>query len=37
VAIEKNFGVATQNADVARHAFQSVNTIADYVRQSQAK
>lgn len=31
VGLEKNFGVATPNADAAREAFVSVNTIADYV------
>ncbi|MCK9589332.1 MAG: phosphopantetheine-binding protein [Terrimicrobiaceae bacterium] len=31
VAIEKNFGVATPSAEVARNAFVSVNTIADYI------
>ena len=31
VAIEKNFGVATPNAEVARSAFVSVNTIAAYI------
>ena len=31
VAIEKTFGVATPNAEVARKAFVSVRTIADYV------
>jgi acyl carrier protein len=31
VAIEKNFGVVTPNAQVAREAFVSVNTIANYV------
>ena len=31
VAIEKNFGVATPNAEVAREAFVSVNTIAAYI------
>lgn len=35
VAIEKNFGVATPSAEVARNAFVSVNTIAAYItRQS---
>ncbi len=32
VAIEKNFGVATPSAEVARNAFISVNTIAAYIR-----
>ena len=31
VAIEKNFGVATPSAEVARNAFVSVTTIADYI------
>ncbi len=31
VAIEKNFGVATPSAEVARKAFVSVETIAGYV------
>ncbi len=31
VAIEKNFGVATPSAEVARSAFVSVKTIAAYV------
>lgn len=31
VGIEKNFGVATPSAEVAREAFISVNTIADYI------
>ena len=31
VAIEKNFGVATPSAEVARNAFISVNTIAAYI------
>jgi len=31
VAIEKNFGVATPSAEVARKAFVSVRTIAEYV------
>ncbi len=31
VAIEKNFGVVTPNAQVAREAFVSVNTIAHYI------
>ena len=29
--IEKNFGVATPSAEVAREAFVSVNTIAAYI------
>jgi acyl carrier protein len=32
VAIEKNFGVATPSAEVARNAFVSVDTIAGYIR-----
>ena len=32
VAIEKNFGVATPSAEVARNAFASVNTIAAYIK-----
>ena len=31
VGIEKNFGVATPNAEVAREAFVSVNTITAYI------
>ena len=31
VAIEKNFGVATPSAEVARNAFVSVTTIAGYI------
>jgi len=31
VAIDKTFGVATPSAEVARSAFESVNTIAAYV------
>jgi len=31
VAVEKNFGVATPSAEVARKAFVSVNTIAAYI------
>lgn len=31
VSLEKNFGVATPSAEVAREAFVSVNTIAAYV------
>lgn len=31
VAIEKNFGVATPSAEVAREAFVSVNTIVAYI------
>ncbi len=32
VAIEKIFGVPTPSAEVARHAFACVNTIADYIK-----
>lgn len=35
VSLEKNFGVATPSADVAREAFVSVNTIASYVTAKQ--
>jgi acyl carrier protein len=31
VGIEKNFGIATPSAEVAREAFVSVNTIAAYI------
>jgi acyl carrier protein len=31
VSIEKNFGVATPSAEVAREAFVSVNTVAAYI------
>jgi acyl carrier protein len=31
VGIEKNFGIATPSAEVARHAFVSVSTIAAYI------
>lgn len=31
VAIEKTFGVSTPNAEVAREAFVSVNTIAAHI------
>jgi acyl carrier protein len=31
VGIEKKFGIATPNAEVAREAFVSVNTIAAYI------
>lgn len=34
VGLEKNFGVATPNADTAREAFVSVNTIAGYVEKN---
>ncbi len=33
VGLEKHFGVATPNAEVARTAFESVNSIANYVRE----
>lgn len=36
VAIEKTFGIATPSAEVARRAFQSVNTIADHITSSGA-
>lgn len=36
VSLEKNFGVATPSAEVAREAFVSVNTIASYVTAKQA-
>ncbi len=35
VSLEKNFGVATPSAEVAREAFVSVNTIAAYVTAKQ--
>lgn len=35
VSLEKNFGVATPSADVAREAFVSVNTIAAYITAKQ--
>ncbi len=34
VAIEKNFGVPTPSAEVAREAFASVNTIARHILQN---
>ena len=34
VSLEKNFGVATPNADVAREAFHSVRTIGEFVTRS---
>lgn len=37
VALEKHFGVATPSAEVARTAFASVNTIADYLAAQKAK
>lgn len=37
VALEKHFGVATPSAEVARAAFASVRTIADYIAAEQAK
>lgn len=36
VSIEKTFGVATPSSEVARKAFVSVNTIADYVSEKKA-
>ncbi len=36
VAIDKNFGVPTPSAEVARTAFVSVNTIADYIAKTKA-
>ncbi len=35
VGLEKNFGVATPSAEVARQAFQNVNSIAEHIRQNQ--
>ncbi len=35
VSIEKNFGVATPSAEVAREAFVSVSTIAAYITAKQ--
>jgi acyl carrier protein len=35
VGLEKNFGVATPSAEIARKAFVSVNTIAQHVKQNQ--
>jgi len=35
VAIEKIFGVPTPSAEVARHAFACVNTIADFIKTNQ--
>ena len=34
VGLEKNFGVATPSAEVARSAFQSVNSIAEFIRKN---
>ena len=34
VSLEKNFGVSTPSAEVARSAFLNVNTVAEYVRQN---
>jgi acyl carrier protein len=31
VSLEKNFGVPTPNAEVAREAFHSVRTIAEFI------
>lgn len=36
VGIEKNFGVATPSAEVAREAFVSVHTIAAYITAKKA-
>ncbi|MGC1481707.1 MAG: phosphopantetheine-binding protein [Chthoniobacterales bacterium] len=36
VGLEKNFGVATPSAEVAKEAFVSVNTITDYVQKNAA-
>ncbi|MEO6847075.1 MAG: phosphopantetheine-binding protein [Chthoniobacterales bacterium] len=35
VGIEKTFGVKTPNAESARQAFVSVNTIAEFIRENQ--
>lgn len=37
VALEKHFGVATPSAEVARTAFASVTTLADYIAAQKAK
>jgi len=37
VAIEKNFSVPTPSAEVARHAFACVNTIADFIKSNPAE
>ena len=34
VGLEKNFGVRTPSAEVARSAFLNVNSIAEFIRQS---
>jgi acyl carrier protein len=34
VALERNFGVATPSAEVARTAFLNVNSIAEFIRQN---
>ncbi len=34
VSLEKNFGVPTPNAEVARTAFLNVNSIAEFIRQN---
>jgi acyl carrier protein len=34
VGLEKNFGVATPSAEVARTAFLNVNSIAEFIRQN---
>jgi len=36
VSIEKNFGIATQNSEVARTAFVNVNTIAAYLTEQKS-
>ena len=36
VAIDKNFGVATPSAEVARKAFVNVTTIANYISEQKA-
>lgn len=36
VALEKNFGVKIPSAEVAREAFQSVNTLAALIERGQA-
>jgi acyl carrier protein len=34
VGLEKNFGVATPSAEVARAAFLNVNSIAEFIRKN---
>lgn len=34
VGLEKKFGVPTPSAEVARKAYQNVQSIADYIRES---